>query len=147
MKILIALLCTLPVLMSCGVSGSDCIVTYVYDGDTIKCLCYGTTEKVIRLTGIDAPEKNEKYYDKSRRYLINLVLHKEIKIIEHGNGKYNRILGEIYVANLYPREISILILQAGMAKAYRGRSPWTTHRGDYFRTERTAKKRKKGIWK
>ena len=147
MKIFILILFILSIIFSCSSARSECVVTYVYDGDTIKCLCNGNTEKIIRLTGIDAPEENEPYYDQSKKYLIDLVLFKEIKIIEHGKGKYGRILGEIYVQKLFPREINALMLTSGMAKAYRGRTPWTTRRGEYFKFEKTAKELKRGIWK
>lgn len=86
----------------------------VVDGDTIKAdilLGFGITiRRTIRLSGIDTPEKrtrnlemkdfgmrvSELVEEQIRKHEDDVVLHSE----RDESGKYGRLLGEVYVANL-----------------------------------------------
>jgi len=76
-------------------------VTYVYDGDTVKLRPVGFNESQdefkLRLTDIDAPERNQSYGLKSRRALMNLCKGKNIIVTAQisGSDKYHRSLGRI----------------------------------------------------
>lgn len=77
------------------------IVSYVYDGDTVKLRLLNAKgsqdEFKLRLTDIDAPERNQAYGLKSRRALIELCQGRHILVTAHitGTDKYNRSLGSL----------------------------------------------------
>lgn len=68
----------------------------VFDGDTVE-LQSATGRLKLRLTDIDAPERNQEYGQKSRRALIKLCKGDNIKISVAFNGKdkYDRNLGRL----------------------------------------------------
>lgn len=71
-------------------------VSRVYDGDTVE-LQNAAGRLKLRLTDIDAPERNQEYGQKSRRALSKLCAGNDIKIsIElTGKDKYDRNLGRL----------------------------------------------------
>lgn len=76
-------------------------VTYVYDGDTVKLRPIDSNdpqdEFKLRLTDIDAPERNQAYGLKSRRALMKLCQGKNILATAQisGTDKYQRSLGKV----------------------------------------------------
>ena len=72
----------------------EVMVTEVVDGDTITI----SGGERIRLIGIDAPETDEEYYQESKTYLTNQILHQEIKLESDvtDKGKYGRSLRYIW---------------------------------------------------
>ena len=66
-------------------------VIYIYDGDTIEIKTYDGKEYKIRLSGIDAPEYDQKYGKESGEYLTLLINGKDVCIKVYGTDKYNRI--------------------------------------------------------
>lgn len=79
-------------------------VISVYDGDTVTCdidlgFDVHTIQKV-RLHGIDAPEiRGEERPEGliSRDALRGLINGEDIRIVNHGRGKYGRVIGELYI--------------------------------------------------
>lgn len=71
-------------------------VSYVYDGDTVK-LTGSVGDIKLRLTDIDAPERNQEYGQKARRALTMLCKGAGIKVnVEFtGKDKYDRHLGRL----------------------------------------------------
>ena len=122
----IILLLTLVLILPTLSLSADWKVIRVYDGDTIKAEGYDIEIKV-RLVGIDAPEISRKkrqpgqpYSQQAKKYLADLVLNKIVDIKGYGLDRYNRILGVIY---LYPRNINLEMVKAGLAEVYRGEPP------------------------
>lgn len=82
-------------------------VLSVYDGDTMTCnIDVGfdiyKLEKV-RLYGIDAPEVrgSERLEGlKSRDALRELTLGKRLRLVNHGRGKYGRVIATLYLDTL-----------------------------------------------
>ena len=77
--------------------------TRVIDGDTIKVTSNGY-QSTIRLVGIDAPEKSRKkngpgqpFSQKATKYLAKFVLNNMVRIESHGQDRYFRVLGVVYV--------------------------------------------------
>jgi micrococcal nuclease len=89
------------------------VVSYVYDGDTVK-LSNHSGDLKLRLTDIDAPERNQAYGKKSRRALSKLCKGKSIfvsaKIL--GTDKYNRHLGKLECNNV---DASLYLVEHGLA--------------------------------
>ena len=75
-------------------------VTYVYDGDTVKLRAVEAREESeikLRLTDIDAPERNQAYGLKSRRALMKLCQGSNVLVTANITGidKYQRSLGQM----------------------------------------------------
>jgi micrococcal nuclease len=71
-------------------------VVGVADGDTITVIRHGRGEKV-RLYGIDCPEKGQAFGNRAKQFTSQMVFGKDVLVKTHGCGKYNRILGDIFL--------------------------------------------------
>ncbi len=69
-------------------------VSYVYDGDTVKVTDGKYTYK-LRITHIDAPERNQPYGKKARRALMQLCTDASAKVNIVGIDQYQRKLGSL----------------------------------------------------
>jgi len=124
-------------------------VVRVTDGDTIKAKINGM-EIIVRLVGIDAPEKSRKknkpgqpYSRKATKYLASLVLNKTITIKEYGTDRYKRILGVVFVNGT---NANLEMIKAGLSEVYRGRQPRYFNVKIYQDAEAEAKKANRGMW-
>ena len=114
-------------------------VVYVYDGDTVKLKTNDDKEYKIRLSGIDAPEYNQKYGKEAKEYLSSLIYNKLICIEVLGTDKYDRILATIF----YEKEnVNCKMLKAGYAWHYKY---YDSNKG-YAEAEMYAKNKKVGLW-
>ncbi len=89
---------SLGLLLCCVSHASESyIVSYVYDGDTVQ-LKSAEEKFKLRLSDIDAPERNQSYGLKARRALMKLCQgkHIEVKVEIAGTDKYARQLGNLY---------------------------------------------------
>ena len=82
-------------LLACSLPALALEITYFYDGDTVK-IKDGSYEYKLRLTDIDAPERNQDYGLKSRRALINFCKKTDVKVYISGTDKYLRRLGKLH---------------------------------------------------
>ncbi len=93
----------------------------MYDGDTVKlrpiALNDSQDEFKLRLTDIDAPERNQNYGLKSRRALINLCKGKNIIVTARisGTDKYQRFLGRLECNGI---DASYYLAEHGLAWFY-----------------------------
>ena len=113
----------------------------VVDGDTLEINNYK-----IRIQGIDAPETAQIcgqagkpiHCGKLATYeLENLIKDQEIKCLNIGKDKYERIIGECYLGDI---EINEWMVKNGWALAYRKYSK------KYVNAETYAKEKGLGIW-
>lgn len=86
-------------------------VDYIYDGDTVK-IIDGNASYKLRITGIDAPERNQTYGKKSRRALIKLCKYATAKVLITGTDRYQRKLGNLYCNQT---DVASYMLQHGHA--------------------------------
>ena len=70
MRRLILVLFVIPLAALGDITGK---VVSVTDGDTIKVLDSTSIQYKVRLTGIDAPERDQPYGDASREHLASIV--------------------------------------------------------------------------
>ena len=124
-------------------------VIYVFDGDTIRVVDQGGEVKV-RLVGIDSPEtrKGEKkpgqpFSQKSKKYLMTLVLGKTVEITSYGRDDYNRILGVVYLDGV---SINFEMIRSGLAEVYRAMPPLGLNIAVYKDAEEEARNAKRGMW-
>lgn len=88
------------------------IVLRIIDGDTIE-----TEIGIIRLLGINAPERNEEYFEESKKFLEEKIFNKTIKL-EFGKEKYDkykRILGYVFLED---ENINLKLIENGLATPY-----------------------------
>lgn len=67
-------------------------ITHFYDGDTVK-IDDGLRQYKLRISDIDAPERNQRYGKQARRALMKLCKQAEIQVTLTGQDKYQRALG------------------------------------------------------
>ena len=113
-------------------------VENVTDGDTIK---VKSEDKVyvIRLYGIDAPEKNQPYGNKITTFLKDKLESKQVTINFSSKDRYGRIIGKVYYDGIYINELLIKIGGAWHYKQY-------SNDFDLYNAEQSAKKNRLGIW-
>jgi endonuclease YncB( thermonuclease family) len=124
-------------------------VVRVTDGDTIK-VAVDHMEIIVRLVGIDAPERSRKknepgqpYSRKATKYLASLALNKTITIKEYGTDRYKRILGVVFVNG---KNANLEMVKAGLAEVYRGKHAMYFNPNIYQKAEAQAIKEKRGMW-
>jgi len=127
-------------------------VERVVDGDTVHVVNKSGKKFKVRLTGIDAPEKNQPY-GLASTYQLKEVLIDEWVLLKskpkNGNlysiDRYNRVLAKII---LDERDVNLFQLLSGYAwhfKRYKKKqSP--IDRESYSQAELYAKKNKLGLW-
>src|SRR3954465_4030775 len=69
-------------------------VVRIIDGDTFELLVKKESYK-IRLSAIDAPEKGQDYYQKSRQALADLIFGKMVTVELLSKDRYQRWIGDV----------------------------------------------------
>ena len=115
-----------------------CKVIGIVDGDTIDCLINSKTIRV-RLHAIDAPEKKQDYYARSKQSLSELCFGKYARLIEHGHDRYRRLIADVYVDN---ELVNYKMVELGMAWHF------TKYSSDsnLAALQQAARIKKKGLW-
>ncbi len=71
-------------------------VVSISDGDSITIIDAGNKQHKIRLLGIDAPEINQSYGQKSKQSLFELVNGRQIEIEFKKKDKFGRTIGKVF---------------------------------------------------
>ena len=71
-------------------------VIKVIDGDTIDVLTDDNDTIRIRLHGIDCPERGQPFGNNATQALKDSILGNVVKVVSHGQDRYERTIGEIY---------------------------------------------------
>lgn len=113
-------------------------ISYFYDGDTVK-IKDDLYEYKLRLSDIDAPERNQEYGLKSRRALMQFCKNADVTVFISGSDKYQRKLGKLHCNKL---DASEFMVSNGHAWFYQHYSR------DYLLdlAEQHAKQQKLGLW-
>ena len=114
-------------------------VIKVADGDSITILHEGK-ELRIRLAEIDAPERGQPFWRKSREALANYVAGKEVEVVEIDVDRYDRVVGQVYLGDLW---VNGALVRVGYAYVY---TEYATS-SRLYAFEREAKESQVGIWK
>lgn len=150
--------CGLLALVSCGTIAAavDALpprathkVGRIVDGDTIHVAGHfgnAETTEIIRLMGINAPERGAHYAKESTTWLTNLLKGEEVTLEYEGEtptrDRYGRIIAYVYRA---PDGLDVCAesLRQGYAKAYTGKHP---RREEFAKTEAAAHSAQRGLW-
>ncbi len=120
-------------------------VVKVADGDTITVIDGQRVLHVIRLAGIDAPEKSQPYGQKSKAHLSQVVFGQTVTVTFDKRDRYGRIVGQVRVRG---EDANLRQLQAGWAWHYKQYQSEQTpdERIVYDDTERSAREKRLGLW-
>jgi micrococcal nuclease len=111
----------------------------ILDGDTFELMTSDFRKIKIRLTDIDAPEKKQAFGNKSKQTLANYIFSKEVKVEYDLLDRNKRILGRVYVNDVF---INMLMVQNGMAWHFKKYSKDER----FAQAEVVARKAKRGLW-
>jgi len=114
-------------------------VVGVGDGDSITVLKERQQVKV-RLVDIDAPERAQPFGNRSKQSLESLVKGKEVRVVERGKDRYDRVLGRVYHGDI---DVNAEQVRLGMAWVYRPFAGDTT----LYEIEAGAREAKRGLWR
>lgn len=114
-------------------------VVRVLDGDTVEILTQEKKSIRIRMSDIDAPEKNEPFGMKSKQMLSDLIFGKDVSVTRLKIEKYGRTIGRIHLGNT---NINLEMAKKGGAWAYR---QYLTDPA-VAEAEDAARKKKLGLW-
>lgn len=115
------------------------IITHFYDGDTVK-IDDGQRQYKLRITDIDAPERNQRYGKQARRALMKLCKQADIHVTFTGIDKYQRELGYLTCNNT---SVSESLIEHGYAWFnVRYSNNWALQAA-----ENEARQAKRGLWK
>jgi micrococcal nuclease len=126
-------------------------VSRVVDGDTIHLrAANSSSDIIIRLVGIDAPEVSHKKHEPSQpfgqaatKHLAGLVLNKTVTIQPYGQDRYGRTLAVVLLSGT---SINLEMVKAGLAEVYRGTPAPRFDNGPYQKAEREAQATGRGMW-
>lgn len=132
-------------------------VVGVADGDTVTVLDADRTQHKIRVAGIDAPEKNQAFGQRSKASMSDLVFGKDVVVKSNKRDRYGRLVGKVLVAVPYcavstcPKTLDAGLAQitAGMAWWYRqyAREQSAEDASTYEVAEQAARDRRVGLWR
>jgi micrococcal nuclease len=114
-------------------------VVGVHDGDSITVLTATHEQIKVRLEGIDCPELNQNFGQKSKQLTAALCLDKQVRIVKTGKDQYGRTLAFVYVGNLC---VNNELLKQGLAWHYKKYN----HDPVMAELETNARLKKAGLW-
>lgn len=120
-------------------------VVAVSDGDTITVLDETKQRHVIRLMGIDAPEKAQAFGQSSKESLSELVFNKEVSITWFKKDRYGRTIGQV---RLDDTDVCLEQIKRGLAWHYKQyeREQSVEDRLRYADAEKEARITSTGLW-
>ena len=110
----------------------------VVDGDTVHVFYQDEVYK-IRLTEIDAPERDQPYGNNSTEYLKSLLKEGRVDVDISGTDRYGRKLGRLYWRGM---DINRELVSAGYAWVY---DQYVTD-NSFYENQSKARNSKKGLW-
>jgi endonuclease YncB( thermonuclease family) len=114
-------------------------VTRVKDGDSFLMRSKGVIYE-IRLYGVDAPEYRQKGGKAAKKALRGFISGKTIKVESTSIGKYNRVIGKVYIGKKY---VNLELVKNGFVHWYQRYAPSDK---DLAAAQQLAKTSKSGIW-
>lgn len=87
-------------------------VVKVTDGDTLTVLGLDGQRHIVRLAGIDAPEKRQPFWEASRTHLRKLADGREVAVRSLKNDRYDRVVATLHVDQV---DINLAQVEAGWA--------------------------------
>jgi endonuclease YncB( thermonuclease family) len=120
-------------------------VVGVADGDTITVLDDTKQRHVIRLMGIDAPEKAQAFGQTAKQSLSDLVFDRDVSVTWFKKDRYGRTVGQVYVDDT---DVCLEQIKRGLAWHYKQyeREQSVEDRSRYADAEEKARITRIGLW-
>lgn len=120
-------------------------VVNVSDGDTVKVLRQDKTLEKIRLLGIDAPEKNQDFGQKSKTALNDKVAGQLVKVEYTKRDRYGRLLAKIWNGT---EDVNLSQVKNGFAWHYKhyAKDQGPADAAAYAAAEVEARAKTAGLW-
>lgn len=120
-------------------------VVAVSDGDTITVLDDNKQRHVIRLMGIDAPEKAQAFGQKAKQSLSDLVFDRDVSVTWFKRDRYGRTVGQIRIDDT---DVCLEQIKRGLAWHYKQyeREQSVEDRSRYADAENEARSARIGLW-
>ncbi len=125
--------------MDTDLPGTRMRAVRIIDGDTFEGLADGVTYK-IRMDAIDAPERGQAFYRRSKDMLGSLCSDAPLRVELLSKDRYGRWIGRVYDRN--ERHVNAMMISEGMAWHYLKYSSDTA----LSRLESEARAAGKGLW-
>lgn len=120
-------------------------VVAVSDGDTVTVLDAARQQHIVRLAGIDAPERRQPFGQRSKQSLSEMIFGQNVLVMTGKRDRYGRQIGTILLGQ---RNVNLEQLRRGMAWFYRRYASELPpgDRAAYDEAEFTARLARKGLW-
>lgn len=117
----------------------------VASGDSITILDSSNTELKVRLSGIDAPEKQQPFGAESKKSLSDLIYGKEVAVNWIKRDYHKRVVGKVLLNKV---DINLEQVKRGMAWVFKHfiDDPYSQDQSDYVDAQEEAEKRHLGLW-
>jgi len=117
------------------------LVTRIIDGDTLEI----ENGEIIRLSGINTPEKKECYYEEAKQALSQLTINKSVYLERDltDRGKYKRLIRYVYVGE---EHVNALLVLHGYAKVYDKYAFDTKRYNELKKIEKIPRAQGMGVW-
>lgn len=127
--------------ISVSLLGQEFKVVRVIDGDTFE----SSGGEIIRLIGINTPEKNDIFFEESKEHLENYILNKNVTLVKDyyssNRDRNGRLLRYVYLENT---DVNLKMISDGYAFAY---LKYKFGKANNYRQEQlNANASGKGIW-
>ena len=133
---------TICLLVACSICNAEYLeslkVKKVVDGDTVHVLYRDEVYK-IRLTEIDAPERDQPFGSNSTEFLKSLLKDGKVDVDITGTDRYGRKLGRLYYQGI---DINRELVSAGYAWVY---DEYVTDYS-FYDDQTKAKLNRRGLW-
>ena len=116
-------------------------VIRILDGDTFEMLLSSRETVIVRMEGIDAPEKGMPFATASKNYLGQLCFQKQVRLDVSKRDRWKRPIARVYVDGSVV-ELGEQMIRAGMAWHFTKYS----NSSSLDRAEREARVAKRGLW-
>lgn len=120
-------------------------VVDVASGDSITITDASNTEFKVRLSGIDAPEKQQPFGMESKKSLTDLIYAKEVTVSWIKRDYHKRVVGKVLFNKT---DINLEQVKRGMAWVFKHflDDPYSQDQSDYVDAQEEAEKRRLGLW-
>jgi endonuclease YncB( thermonuclease family) len=116
------------------------------DGDTITLLDAGKAQHVIRLGGIDAPERKQPFGTVAKEALSSMVFDRRVEARCWKRDRYGREVCAVFVGT---RDVGLAMIRNGYAWHYKEfeREQNAEDRSAYAQAETDARAARRGLWR
>lgn len=118
----------------------------IASGDSITIVDASNVEYKVRLSGIDAPEKEQPFGAESRQSLSRMIYGKQVKVDWQKRDYHKRVVGKVLLNN--KTDVNLEQVKRGMAWVFKHflDDPSSADQSDYIDAQEEAENQRVGLW-